>query len=78
MIKLQTCLGLALSHQLICACHQIHCEYLAQLHNLVVAPNNTAVWLLDFEHSCLGDPDELKWERESLLDLLDLELGSNL
>jgi len=44
----------------------------------VVAPDNMAVWLLDFEHSCLGDPHQLKWERESLLDLLDLEPESHL
>ncbi len=49
-----------------------------QLHNFVVAPDNMAVWLLDFEHSCLGDPHQLKWERESLLDLLDLEPESYL
>ena len=48
-----------------------------QLHNFVVAPDNTAVWL-DFEHSCLGDTHQLKWERESLLDLLDLEPESHL
>ncbi len=44
-----------------------------QLHNFVLAPDNTTVWLLDFEHSCWGEPYELKWERESLLDLLDLQ-----
>ena len=45
-----------------------------QLHNFVVAPDDTTVWLLDFEHSsCWGEPYELKWEREYLLDLLDLE-----
>lgn len=49
-----------------------------QLKNFVLAPDNTKVWLLDFEQSCLGDPNELKWERESLLDLLDLEPESDL
>ncbi len=49
-----------------------------QLHNFVVAPDNTTVWLLDFEHSCRGEPYELEWERESLLDLLDLQPESGL
>ncbi len=45
-----------------------------QLHNFVVAPDSTTVWLLDFEHSsCRGEPYKLEWEREYLLDLLDLQ-----
>ena len=36
-----------------------------QLHNIVLAPDNTTVWLLDFEHSCWGDLDVLNWERVS-------------
>lgn len=49
-----------------------------QLNNFIVASDQTKVWLLDFEHSCLGDPAELKWERQSLLDLLNLEPASSL
>ena len=30
------------------------------LYNFVVASDQTKVWLLNFEHSCLGEPAELK------------------
>ncbi len=47
-----------------------------QLHKFVVAPDDTTVWLLDLKNSsCRGEPYELEWEREYLLDLLDLQPG---
>ena len=30
----------------------------------MAAPDDMAAWLLDFEHTCLGNPYKLKWGRE--------------
>ncbi len=40
------------------------------LHNFVATPDRKGVWVLDFELSCLGDPQELALEYRSFVDLL--------
>ena len=48
------------------------------LHNFVISPNGTYMWLLDFEHSHLGSCEEQRLEMEHLEELLSLTgVGEN-
>lgn len=75
--ELQACpqLAAAMSHSL-AAVHKVgvvHGDI--ALHNFVMAPTGTHVWLLDVEHSHLGNNEEQKLEMEQLEDLLRLALA---